>query len=260
MFSPDDAACIREAHATWQRLDPTARDADGLYANWWARPHDLPLPVDTSATPPLGGRLRVAHTGSRTWVSGAEVVAVGQAGVVVVATPGRTNRALSRGDYWLPSRPGLPARVGDEVVGVDRSGGYESDGWWRAWGGGWDLTRPAPDVTRLYLAIEPTRILDVARLLPGALDEAGIAWTLKTPSVSEALARADAAVCYVHDADLGVAGPVVARAMVGSLKPAHPIAFTAPLFPGVSWSQDPGGEESFGQVRCRLLVMPPASS
>lgn len=253
MFSPDDIAHIREAHAVWSGIAAPDRDGDALYSRWWAAPRGLSLPDEPLGTPPLSGRLRLAHPGTRIWLGECRVVAVGQADTVVVKTPDGGTRALSRGDHWTPGRPGLPARVGDVVVGVDRSGGYEADGWWRAWGGGWDLTRTAPDVTRIYLTVAPERILDVARKLPPVLDGAGISWTLKTPSSSLALARTDAAVCYFHDVDRGVATPLVVAAMADSLAPGRTVPFTAALAHGISWAEDPGSEDSFGQWRCRLL-------
>ena len=253
MFPPEDAAAILEANAAWRGIPAEGRDADALYARWWAAPRDVAVPDEDPGTPPLPGRLRVAQGGTRSWVPGCRVVALGAAGAVVVTTPRGVRRALTRGDHWAPSRPGRPARVGDMVTGVDRSGGYESDGWWRAGGGGWDLTRATPDVTRIYLAMAPTRILDVARLLPTALDDAGIAWTIKTTAISAALTRRDAAVCYVRDADRLVAFELVKRLLSGSLPQGGRVAFTAPLAPGISWSEDQGDEESFGQVRCRLL-------
>lgn len=94
----------------------------------------------------------------------------------------------------------------------------------------------------------------MARLLPPALDSAGIAWTLKTPALTGALARPDAAVCYVRDEDRAGALPLLAATMAGALAPGRAVPFTAPHSPGVSWAEDPGGEESFGQVCCGLLA------
>ncbi|NHB83744.1 hypothetical protein G7085_00885 [Tessaracoccus sp. HDW20] len=42
--------------------------------------------------------------------------------------------------------------------------------------------------------------------------------------------------------------------MSGCLSPGGRVPFTATLVPGISWSEDPGGEDSFGQTRCRLLA------
>lgn len=254
MFSTDDAAAVRTAHLVWGGRPEGVEPADWLYSAWWA-PTPGPDPTATPpGLPPLGGRLRVAHGGSLRWLTGCRVTATGEAGSVVVAAPGGFDRALSQGDHWNPARPGLPARVGDEVTAVDRSGGYESEGWWRTWGGGWDLTRPAPDVSRCYLAVAAQHLTRLVAVLPAALDRETIGWTLKIGAADGMLARPDAVVLYVHDTDRDTALGIVSELLRPWLRPDRALPFTRRAAAGVCWAEDPGGDESFGQVRCRLLA------
>lgn len=253
MFPSEDAEAILVAYSVWRRLPNTDR-ANALYGAWWATPvAGFVANTQVSGAPPLEGALRVEHAGSRRWVNGCRVTGLGVAGAVVVTTPDGVSRALSQGDYWCPQRPGLPPRVGDEVVGVDRSGGYASEGWWRTWAGGWDLTRPAPDVSRAYLGLRPDGVLEAARHLPTALDRAGLPWTVKVAALEGMLSRRDAAVLYVRDGDRDLALRIVASVLAAAFRADGPLPFTRPVVPGLCWAEDPGGEESFGQTRCTLL-------
>ncbi len=241
----DLAAAVREAHAAW-------RSGADLYGGWYAagRP-GVAVPQPGKGAPPLAGQLRVAH--SRRWLPECRVTATGLAGTVVVATPDGHARAVSAGDHHVPTRPGRPARVGDAVVVVDRAGGYEAEGWWRTWGGGWDVTRIRPDVTRIYLGVRPDRVVELARRLPDAVDEAAVCWSLKVAAQPEMLARPDAAVLYVLDPDREAVLALLPDA-IGDLVEGTPPPFAAALAPGIAWSEDPGTEKSFGQTRCELLA------
>ena len=261
VFSADDAAAVLAARRIWSTLAGTGDAhagvvADQLYARWWAAPAESgSLPAASHrGSPPLAGRLRVAHSGSGRWITRCRVIALGAAGSVVVTTPSGFDRALTQGDHWCPTRPGLPVRVGDEVVGVDRSGGYESEGWWRTWSGGWDMTRSAPDVSRAYLSVTPAGVEEVPRRLPDALDGAGIPWTMKIGVVEGMLARPDAVVCYVRDADREAMLALITSVLGGALAPGPRVPFTSPAAPGLCWAEDPGDGASFGQVRCGLLA------
>jgi hypothetical protein len=235
---------IRDAHRVW-------RAGGELYGGWYAAVREgVEVPASAPGAPPLAGQLRVAH--SRHWAP-CRVTGTGLAGTVVVATPAGDTRAVSQGDYWVPDRPGRPARVGDAVVAVDRAGGYETEGWWRTWGGGWDVSRTRPDVTRLYFAVRPDRVLDLARRLPAELDALGLSWSLKIAALPALLARPDAVVLYVLDADRDAVF-AVASGLAGLVDGERSVPLAAPLVPGVCWSEDPGTEESFGQSRCRLLA------
>lgn len=244
MFSAEDAAEIRRAHRLW------STDQD-LYSAWYAAPR-AEIAAVAPRTPPLAGLLRASQESS--WSSGCVVTMTGLADSIVVRTPAGATRAVSRGDYWSPARPGMPARVGDVVVTIDRAGGYESEGWWRAWSVGWDMTTTQPDVTRVYLSVRPDRVLDLPARLPSALDGAGLGWALKVAAVPAMLARPDCAVLYVHDHDREQAFGLVAATVTDLVDPAVRIPFTRVIVPGVAWSQDPGDGTSFGEHRCGVLA------
>lgn len=236
---------IREAHRVWQA-------GGDLYAGWYAAPREgVEAPAPAPGAPPLAGQLRVAH--SRRWAPGCRVTGTGLAGTIVVTGPDGASRAVSLGDYSVPGRPGRPARTGDVVVAVARAGGYEAEGWWRAWGGGWDVTSARPDVTRVYVAVLPHRVLELVRRLPDALDGAGLAWSLKVAAQPGMLARPDAVVLYVRDADRDAVFALLPP-LADLVDPAGAVPLAAPLAPGMCWAEDPGTEQSFGQQRCEVLA------
>ena len=246
MFTAEQERSVRAAHRVWA-------GGEDLYAGWYAAPRaGVAVPRPASGAPPLVGQLRVAH--STRWTPGCRVVGTGLAGTVVVATPDGITRAVSLGDHWVPAHPGRPARAGDLVVAVERAGGYETEGWWRTWGGGWDVTTQQPDVTRFYLSIRPERVLDLVRVLPPELDAARLRWSLKVAARPELLTRPDAVVLYVDDADAGRVAAIVVGTVGDLVWPDGAPPLTASLAPGVAWSHDPGTEQSFGQTRCELLA------
>ena len=255
MFSPEHQDAVRAAYASWRTFGVSDVESgrQALYGSWYAtaRP-SANVPPRAPAEPPLVGQLRLAHAGGRRWVAEAPVVALGLAGTVVVRLPGGGNRALSRGDF-VGARPGLPAREGDLVTVVDRAGGYEVEGWWRTWGGDWDPTAPAPDVTRFYVGADPGRILEIVARLTAALADVPFGWSLKVASQAEFLVRPDPCLLYVKDEDRAQALSIVREAAHGRVLDGR-VPFTAPVEPGISWAEDPGGDRSFGETRCAALA------
>ena len=89
-----------------------------------------------------------------------------------------------------------------------------------------------------------------------ALNEAGVFFRLKVLNDPRSYGRCDAAVVYFRKSQ----HLVVTQQMAGIypvvapyLKPKTPM-FTKPFAAGVGLAEDPGGTESFGQHRCRLLA------
>lgn len=111
-------------------------------------------------------------------------------------------------------------------------------------------------MVRYYFAPRAERLGALVNALRGMLDQARISFSLKYPLDPRALSRRDAVVLYVGarqahtlHARLAALSPEITR----SLRPVHAL-WTQPLLPGLGFAQDPKGDLSFGESRCRALA------
>lgn len=109
---------------------------------------------------------------------------------------------------------------------------------------------------RFYWNVTSTAAPHLVRAMTTRLNKARLPFRMKVVNEPERFTRCDAAVLYVRKADhRSLAQPVreIYRELAGDLKPAIP-AFTKQLAPGLGFAEDPGGGDSFGTHRCRLLA------
>lgn len=259
---PVDAA-LREAVATVATTIASAPPPDVgtltalLYDWWYARPHDV-VRIPAGFPPSLVEVLRAADTRAAAWDEGWVCDRVHVDGRVI-ARRGHEVRMLDRCDHLHAHRPGADVRAGDALhVAGRRERVDPSDGFWRIAASRWRFTRPPPRLVRLYCHLEvaalPLLVTAVTTQLPALEDQPS--WQLKVAASPHLHARADAAVLYL-DADT-LAAPVSAvEAIITALRP-HARPATPPLTrtvaPGFAAAVDPGGDESFGSHRCRLLA------
>ncbi|MFY1692729.1 lanthionine synthetase LanC family protein [Plantactinospora sp. WMMB782] len=120
------------------------------------------------------------------------------------------------------------------------------------------LARPSEvdPTVRVYWNIVADGASTLTRLLSTELNARSIPFALKLPDTPEGYHRCDSAVLYVA----GAVFPAVAEVVAGCRPELDPVLgdrippLTAALLRGVGVAQDPGGGESFGQHRCRLLA------
>ncbi|MFC7490253.1 MULTISPECIES: T3SS effector HopA1 family protein [unclassified Knoellia] len=251
-WRPEHADQVCAAYDVLRGSAGVVAPAEYLYRHWYAvrAPHAVPR---RRWDAPVSGTARAAHGAAAHWaVEDSEVVAMGIAGVVVVATP-RGRRALCRGEYvTTQGRPGFPPVVGDRVRALARNGAMTQEGWWRTWGSDWDPQAPSAPLVRVYLRPAPGAVAQLVHAVTSALSDTG-EWLLKVAVTPEELLRPDACVAYLAGAQGDRLRDVVTGACAG-LTAGGPPPLTERLGDGVGWAQDPGTGESFGEVRCAAIA------
>jgi HopA1 effector protein family len=118
-----------------------------------------------------------------------------------------------------------------------------------------DAGSGGPDIDRFYWNVRPPGRVRLMRLLTTSLNEARAPFRFKVISDPRAY-RCDAGVLYTPATDrptvlaaLALVHPQIAP----GLRLATPV-FTAPLATGLGFAEDPPGDESFGEHRCRLIA------
>lgn len=251
-FSTVHAESLLRAHALHTDSEANGAElAEHLYARWYAASSTR---VQFKAEwPPLAGMLRVSQGEALGWRP-ATVVRRGASGIVVTRDDTGRTRALLRGAYGHDQgdeRTGLPPEVGETLVAVPRSGGVVSEGWWRAWGGGWD-PRTAPGGTvRVYLRPDVMQLPALVGCLTAVLERRAAPWMMKVAADAGNLGRPDALVVYLTSR---AAFDDITDCALGRVQYGPGPALTAPLAPGVAWADDPGDGQSFGESRCGLIA------
>ncbi len=111
-------------------------------------------------------------------------------------------------------------------------------------------------MVRYYFAPQPAQLGRLVTCLQHALDQARLPFSLKYPLEPQALSRRDAVVLYVgarHAHALHARLAALLPEFSRWLRPVHAL-WTEALSPGLSFAQDPAGDLSFGESRCRALA------
>lgn len=244
---------------------PSGADLDQILYSWYLAMTPLPRRSGTPgpADVDLRGALDAVHADATHFVGGWLAQGVGREGEVLAVPRGATDdrrRLLTRGDYVVPGRTGLPAREGDPLV-VRAAWTWIDDehAFWYTRRGAW----PPPGSTHLvrtYLDVAPSdapRVIGaVTRLLATRRD---VSYQLKTTVLRDHGGRADAVVLYLgdHDADALVGSlRVLVAEHADVLRPTRP-RFTERLLEGVEGAGQASAGldgESFGQVVCDVLA------
>lgn len=227
----------------------TARLADLLYARWYCAATEPPAaPHDVSEA------LRAAHAGSHRLEAGWSAERVSSAGRVL-AVRGGEHRVLHPLDYVSPRRPGLPPGVGEPLLAVARREAPEPPaGFWLTVSPGWPPG--AAPLVRVYWNVPVAAAPDLVRELTGNLLDAATPWALKLPADARDHGRPDAAVLYLPRSGFAALAPALAAVArgLGDRLLGHEPPLTLRLLPGVGVAENPGGAESFGSHRCRLIA------
>jgi class II lanthipeptide synthase len=228
-----------------------------LYADFYTLGEAAP--VTDSLTKPGRGpieehteQLSQANCGTGYWDRGWTIVGFPATGVVEAAKRGLKLLA-NLGD--VDSEPNKMAigqtvalRLPKEEIGI-------SPGYYTA-AGGESLVEEGVELYRLYWNLSADDSIRLMRRATGALARTGLAFRLKVLKDPSAYRRADAAVLYFRRADADAMSAVVQAhhpTLIQTPRLAVP-AFTLRIAPGLGLAEDPGGKQSFGLHRCRLMA------
>lgn len=174
----------------------------------------------------------------------------------VVATRGGRTRRFGPGQF-LPMNGAYPAPPGTPLaVQLPAGSATRQAGFYYCFGEGFRDVHDQAPMVRLYWNVSEAGAVAFVAGVTGALNRYEIPFELKVTTDSAQFARRDNAVLYLsqdlfHAAWLALA-PVVSR-LGNALDPGVPL-FTKELAPGVGLAEDPGGGDSFGSARSRLVA------
>jgi len=120
----------------------------------------------------------------------------------------------------------------------------------------WDADSAPVDVVRIYWNIAAKGAIALLGMLTAQLNRYRVPFRFKCMRHSLLYTRADAAVLYTPRSFASIVVQIVHRCdprIRPHLREKTPL-FTRALRPGLAYAEDPGGNESFGQQRCRLLA------
>jgi HopA1 effector protein family len=221
-----------------------------FYVKGRAAPSGWEVRSSVASRGPFVADLSAANTGSGYWVDGWTVGAVGDGGDLVVERRG-LELTVGAADCSEPPAPGRT--VGIRFPKELRS---MSPGYYVACGDRLPDEDGRYPLVRLYWNLRAAGAVPFVRSATSCLNEAGVPFRLKVVNDPRGFTRCDAAVVYLVAPDLARAGDLlqaVHRQMSPHLNATTP-ALTKRLAPGLGYAEDPGGDESFGQHRCRQLA------
>lgn len=234
-------------------LDIESRTLD-LYRSWYARTEGaVAVPADFPTD--LAQVLRAADVGADRWEQGWTVDRVAPTGSVI-ARRGAAVRLCGRTEYLADERAAMLPRIGDAVAVTGSRERADADGWWRTAGTAWKFTIGHADLVRLYMNVAVDDLATLVRRCTTLLADDERPWMLKVASHLDAHARADAAVLFVDIDVLDDRWREVSSILAGLVDDPETAAppMTLHVGPGLAAAFDPGGADSFGLHRCRLIV------
>ena len=236
-----------ELVATWARL---------LYAGWYTRAGQAPGRRDGAPRPDQIAALRAAHADTGRWEDGWVAERVSSAGRVVAARAGR-RRLLDPVDLLNPGRPGLTPRPGEPLVASARRDSLDfQPGFWVTHSVSWPRPGGPDKLLRLYWNIDDEGAPELVAWLTRELNEAAVPYGIKCPAARNDYDRLDAAVVFLPRRAFAAARAALRRVHDGvadQLAPDTP-PLARRIGSGLALAEDPGGEESFGTKRCRLVA------
>jgi hypothetical protein len=150
----------------------------------------------------------------------------------------------------------LPARLGQLVTTLLPREYPEQGGFYFAFGEAVASSLESRPAVRFYWSVPVSAAVRLMAAVTHTLNSKAIPFVFKCPRRSTAYRRFDSGTLFIGKPWVAAAAsalPKVYEAVADLLRPDVPL-FTRQLRPGLSFAEDPGGNESFGMSRCRLLA------
>jgi len=231
---------------------------DAIYSAGFARGlGDDALPDDDITEADLVRRLSTANQSRDRWQTGWRIERVEKDGRIVASQGGR-QRSAKPGQYAATFARDLPPRAGMAVtLFFPRQSLTLQSHVYYAFGetppsAEADESRPA----RIYIQAPADALPELYERITGELNRRTLPFTMKTMLAPSERARRDATVLYAerdHFAQVEEVLAMLPPALRSRLGPGTPL-FTRPLGPGIGMAESPGGGESFGMQRSRLVA------
>lgn len=233
-----------------------------LYTAIYCRRTGRRGPTGDLADRELVHALSAANRGRGTWEPGWIIAGLEEDGRLPVRKDGLTlwvhrgqlrSRGLDAHGQGPGGRPGsrCRVRVGKELREL-------MPGFYVAIGDGDERDERDDDerLVRLYWHVRREGAAALIGAVTGALNPLRIPFRAKVVNFGEGYPRSDAGVLYLDRSVYARAAAVLPRIHdeVRAHLDADVPCFTRPLAPGLGLAEDPGGDESFGQHRCRLVT------
>ena len=203
-----------------------------------------------TASPPRGGALSSANCGRGSPMGG--WVVRGRDGADLVLE--RDGLRVWAGPDEVMGGPHHPP--GEEVVvSMPKESLGLPGGFYSAYGDAGQGAADGAPIDRFYWNVRAEGRAPLVGALTSRLNGAALPFRLKVLNDPDAV-RCDAGVVYVPAAERARVARALAEvlaAIAPHLRAPTP-AFTLPLAPGLAFAEDPVGEDSFGEHRCRLLA------
>jgi hypothetical protein len=225
-----------------------------LYTAWYTALVSL---EETKAVVPgrdnLVSALRASIAASTRWETGWVVMRTSPSGMCL-AGRGHQTRKLRPSEYANLARLGMPVAPGDQIAVSELIEWIdESTGFWcvRSW-----IAEPQKPLVRIYFSTRSDQVGFVLMKVTEILDNLKLPYFLKCPAFATAYLRVDSIIVYLEAGSWSRTAVEITE-KVGCIKDhlrnANP-PLTKKLAKGVSFAEDSGTSESFGENRCRALA------
>lgn len=197
--------------------------------------------------------LRASHAAFDRWQQGWVALQSSPDGACIVGFKD-WKKELSPGEYANISRPGLPPSPGDNLATSELTDWVDREtGFWCAQSFSGPPSQP---IVRAYWSSSWKHVGRVVREVTTDLEQLEVKYSLKCPLKVEQYSRVDSLVVYLEKASWSAVSARL-RKTASRLEPylrGKVPPLTKQLAAGFAMAEDPGGQQSFGESRCRALA------